>query len=270
MPTPFAPPVIVAHNARADLHTLLRAHSTPQSLALRARRVLRSAAGDRPSTRHISRALGCDHHTLGTWRRRYRAQGVSGFHDAVRPGRPKIMAPPTRVHVISVASTVPQEQERPVTRWSLAERVTAVLEPLHTAPLSRARLWRLLPAGDLKPHNSASGLHSHDEDVEVKAHPIGQRDVPALEAYEHGRLVLCGEAKTGRQVLERPAPPKPARPGPRERRAHEDMRHGPRVLINALVVARGQMAWPLGRTRTATDCVAHLQHVSQRLPRRQP
>jgi hypothetical protein len=51
MPTPFAPPIIVAQNARAALPTLIRAHSTPQSLALRARLVLRSADCDRPSNR---------------------------------------------------------------------------------------------------------------------------------------------------------------------------------------------------------------------------
>ena len=269
MPTPFAPPVIVAHNARADLHTLLRAHSTPQSLALRARIVLRSADGDRPSNLQISRELGCDNHTVGKWRRRYRDQGLSGLQDAVRPGRPKIIAPPTRVHVISVASTLPQEQDRPVTRWSLAELVTAVLETLHTAPISRASIWRILHEVDLKPHKSAYWLNSHDEDFEVKAHTICQLYVQALEAYEQGRLVICCDEKTGMQVLERKAPTKPARPGQRERREHEYIRHGTRVLINSLVVATGQIAWTLGRTRTATDFVAHLQHVYQRLPRRQ-
>ena len=269
MPTPFAPPGILAQNARADLHPLLRAHSTPQSLALRARIVLRSADGDRPSNLQISRELGCDNHTVGKWRRRYRDQGLSGLQDAVRPGRPKIIAPPTRVHVISVASTLPQEQDRPVTRWSLAELVTAVLETLHTAPISRASIWRILHEVDLKPHKSAYWLNSHDEDFEVKAHTICQLYVQALEAYEQGRLVICCDEKTGMQVLERKAPTKPARPGQRERREHEDIRHGTRVLINSLVVATGQIAWTLGRTRTATDFVAHLQHVYQRLPRRQ-
>lgn len=114
-----------------------------------------------------------------------------------------------------------------------------------------------------------TGSHSHDEALEAKAHPIGPLSVQALEAYEPGRLVRCCDAKTGRQVRERTAPTKPARPGQGERRAHEDMRHGTRVRIHALVVATGQRAWPLGRPRTATDVVAHLHHVSQRLPRRQ-
>ena len=33
MPTPIAPHIIVAQHARVDLHTLVRAHTTPQSLA---------------------------------------------------------------------------------------------------------------------------------------------------------------------------------------------------------------------------------------------
>jgi hypothetical protein len=81
-----------------------------------------------------------------------------------------------------------------------------------------------------------------------------------LTAYHQGHLLICCDAKTGRQVLERKAPTKPAQPGRRERRAHEDIRRGPRVLINSLVVATGHMAWPLGATRKTADCVAHLQH----------
>ncbi len=40
MPTPIAPRIILTQNARAELQALSRAHSTPQSLALRARIVL--------------------------------------------------------------------------------------------------------------------------------------------------------------------------------------------------------------------------------------
>ncbi len=40
MPTPIAPHIILAQNARAELQTLAQAHTTPQSLALRARLVL--------------------------------------------------------------------------------------------------------------------------------------------------------------------------------------------------------------------------------------
>src|SRR5262249_45445303 len=191
MPTPFAPHIILSQNALTDLHALLRAHSTPQSLALRARLVLRAADLDRPSNLAISREIGCDNHTVGKWRRRYLALGLSGLQDAVRSGRPKVIAASTRVHVISVASTLPQDQGRPVTRWTLEEIATTVCETLHADPLSRSSIWRILHEVDLKPHKSEYWLNSHDADFDAKAHAICQLYVTALEAYEQGRLVIC-------------------------------------------------------------------------------
>jgi transposase len=266
MPTPLAP-LILSQNARSDLHTLIRAHSTPQSLALRARLVLRAAAADHPSNLQISREFGCDNHTAGKWRRRYLDLGLSGLQDAGRSGRPKRISSVTRVHVVSVASTLPDDHDRPVTRWSLDEIVTTLLDTLHTDAISRSSIWRILQDVDLKPHKSAYWLNSHDEDFAAKAQRLCQLYVNALSAYEQGRLVVCCDEKTGMQVLERKAPTKPARPGQCERREHEYIRRGTRVLINSLAVATGQIAWTLGATRKAPDFVAHLKHAYQHLPR---
>jgi transposase len=261
MPTPFAPRIILAQNARMDLQALARAHSTPQSLGLRARIVLRAAEPDTPSNLQIGRDLGCSNHTVSKWRRRYLAQGVPGLQDALRPGRPRTIASPTRVKVIAVASALPQEQDRTVTRWTLAEIVATLLEALHTDAISRSSIWRLLQDVDLKPHKSAYWLHSHDAHCDTTAHTICQLDAKALASYKHGRLVMCCDEKTGRQVLERKAPTKPAQPGRRERREHEDIRHGPRVLINSLAVATGHLAWTIGATRKRPDFVGHLKQA---------
>jgi transposase len=104
MPTPCAPRIILPQNARLELQDLARAHSTPQSLALRARIVLRAAGSDTPTNRHMGRHLGGSNRTVGTWRRRYHDHGLSGLHDATRSGRPRTISSPTRVQVISVAS----------------------------------------------------------------------------------------------------------------------------------------------------------------------
>ena len=267
MPTPFAPRIILTQNARSDLHALIRAHSTPQSLAQRARIVLRAADVDQPSTLQISRELSCDRHTARKWRRRYLDLGLPGLQDAGRSGRPKVIAPPTRVQVISVASSLPQDQDRSVTRWSLDEIATALLETLGTDPISRSSIWRILQDVDLKPHKREYWLNSHDDDFEAKAQRICQLYVGALESFEQGRLVICCDEKSGMQVLDRKAPTKPARPGQRERREHEYIRRGRRVLINSLAVATGQLAWTIGATRKATDFVAHLKRAYQNLPR---
>ena len=258
MPTPIAPRIILAQNAEMELHTLARAHTTPQSLALRARMVLRAAAVDQPTNLQIGRELGCSHLTVGKWRRRYLELGLPGLQDAPRSGRPRTMAPATRVQVISVASALPQDQKRAVTRWTLAEIVAACLDALNTVALSRSSGWRILQEVDLKPHKSEYWLHSHDEDFDANARHLCHLYAQALEAYHQGRLVICCDEKTGMQVLERKAPTKPAQPGRRERREHEYIRQGTRVLINALAVATGQIAWTIGTPRTATDFVAHL------------
>jgi transposase len=261
MPTPIAPRIILAQNVQVELQTLARAHTTPQSLALRARMVLRAAAVDQPTNLQIGRELGCSNLTVGKWRWRYVALGLPGLQDAPRSGRPRTIAPPTCVQVISVASALPQDQKRTVTRWTLAEIVTAVLDALHTAALSRSSVWRILHDVDLKPHKSEYWLNSHDEDFDAKARHICYLYAQALEYYRQGRLVICCDEKTGIQVLERKAPTKPAQPGRRERREHEYIRHGTRVLINALAVATGQLAWTIGTTRTTADFVAHLQQA---------
>ncbi len=266
MPTPIAPRIILAQNAQVELQTLARAHSTPQSLALRARMVLRAAAVEQPTNLQIGHELGCSNLTVGKWRRRYLELGFPGLQDARRAGRPRIIAPPTRVQVISGASALPKDQERPVTRWTLNEIVATLLDALNTEAISRSSVWRILQDVDLKPHKSEYWLNSHDEDFEAKAHHICNLYAKALESYQQGRLVICCDEKTGMQVLERKAPTKPAQPGRRERREHEYIRHGTRVLSNALAVATGQLAWTIGATRKATDFVAHLNEAYHRFP----
>jgi transposase len=267
MPTPCAPRIILDQNARADLQALIRAHSTPQSLTLRAQIVLRAADFANPTNLKISRDLGCDNRTTGKWRRRYLDRGLAGLQDAIRPGRPRTIGSPTRVQVISVASALPQDQDRTVTRWTLDEIVATLLDALHTDAISRSSIWRILHDVDLKPHKSAYWLNGHDEQFDAKAQTICQLYAKAIESYQQGRLVICCDEKTGMQVLERKAPTKPAQPGRRERREHEYIRHGTRVLINSLAVATGQIAWTIGTTRKATDFVAHLQQAYEKLPR---
>jgi putative transposase len=172
MPTPIAPHIILAQNARVELQTLARAHSTPQSLALRARMVLRAAAVDQPTTLHIGHEVGCSNLTVGTWRRRSLELGLPGLQDARRSGRPRTIATPTRRQGISVASALPQDQERPVTRWTLEEIVATLLDALNTEAISRSSGWRLLQDVDLKPHKREYWLNSHDEDFDAKARHI--------------------------------------------------------------------------------------------------
>ena len=93
MPVPHAFPINLAHDEQSRLESIVRAHSTPQALSFRCQVILRAAAPDCPSNLQVAQALHCNRHTVGRWRSRYLAQGLSGLQDASRSGRPRRFSP---------------------------------------------------------------------------------------------------------------------------------------------------------------------------------
>ncbi len=93
MPLPFAPPIVLDDQVRQQLGALVRAGSTPQAFAFRARIVLRAADEDAPPNLQIAVELGCSTDTVGLWRRRFAEQGLPGLQDAPRSGRPPRFSP---------------------------------------------------------------------------------------------------------------------------------------------------------------------------------
>jgi transposase len=145
--------------------------------------------------------------------------------------------------------------------------MVAALQQQHgPRPLSRSSIWRLLEEADLKPHRSVYWLNSHDPDFEAKARDICQLYIKALRFYHQGRLVICADEQTGRQMLQRAYPTQPAQPGQPEKREHAYIRHGVRALLASFVVPTGPLVWNLGQTRTSADWAAPLGNVVHQLP----
>jgi len=67
---------------------------------------------------------------------------------------------------------------------------------------------------------------------------------------------------TGIQALERKSPDQPMRPGKRERREFEYIRHGTQTLIASFDLAQGQVVnATIGDPRTEADYLAHAQQL---------
>jgi transposase len=82
-----APAVPLSREEREELARLAGGGTTAPRTALRARIVLRAAAG--AENRQIAEELGMNPGTVSRWRRRFRMQRVPGIvRDAPRPGRP--------------------------------------------------------------------------------------------------------------------------------------------------------------------------------------
>jgi hypothetical protein len=94
MPTPHALALSLSDEQRESLLRLVRAHSSPQALVLRARIVLRAADEDKPTNLRIAQELGCDNDTVACWRKRFAKDGIGGLLDRPRSGRPPVFSPP--------------------------------------------------------------------------------------------------------------------------------------------------------------------------------
>jgi transposase-like protein len=83
---PTVPPLAITEEERAELGRRVRAHTTPQWAARRARIVLPAAEG--VPNRQIAPIVGMNQHTVAQWRRRFETERLAGLTDRQRPGRP--------------------------------------------------------------------------------------------------------------------------------------------------------------------------------------
>jgi putative transposase len=124
MPLLAADPVTVLPEQREALEHLVRAHSTQQQLALRARMILYAADG--VSVRESARELGVWPKTVRYWRKRWRQAGdgqaaPERLADAPRSGAPATYTPEQICAVIAMTCEKPLASERPISHWSQRE-----------------------------------------------------------------------------------------------------------------------------------------------------
>src|SRR5258706_10363543 len=113
--------VIVRSKQRKELEQLVRSHSTPQQLAMRARVILHAAAG--VGVRESGRELGVWPKTVRYWRKRWwlaaKGQSVADrLADAPRSGAPATFTPQQICAVVAMTCEKPSESERPISHWS--------------------------------------------------------------------------------------------------------------------------------------------------------
>jgi putative transposase len=124
MPLLAADPVTVLPEQREVLEQLVRTHSTPQQLAVRARMILHAADGVR--VRASARELGVWPKTVRYWRKRWRQaaerQSVpERLADAPRSGAPATYTPEQICAIVAMTCEKPSESERPISHWSQRE-----------------------------------------------------------------------------------------------------------------------------------------------------
>ena len=158
-PQPLA--IHVTPPEQAVLEGLLRQHSCPQALALRARIVLAAATGQRNEP--LAQDLGCTAKTVRKWRARWAAAEAqlavveqepaelktaiaTVLADAPRPGTPDTFTAEQIVQIINLACTPPADSERPIAAWTPHELAEEAIKRQIVSSISPRSVGRFLKA----------------------------------------------------------------------------------------------------------------------------
>jgi len=218
--------VVLTEGERNVLERWARGRSTPARLVLRARIILRAAAG--MTNKDIAPEVGTDRLTVARWRTRFVEKGLPGIEkDAPRGGRPPTRRQRAARRVLErTTRTVPSN----ATHWS----VRTLAKELDLSPSMVHRVWR---AHGLKPHLARTFKLSNDPHfVEKLIDIVGLY----LNPPEHA-LVVCADEKSQVQALERTQPSLPLFPGRCGTLTHDYTRHGTTTLFAALELAEGTL-----------------------------
>jgi len=144
-----AEPIVLKEIERDELDRLIRAHSTPQQLALRARIILLAADGI--GNRDSARRLGVTVQTVRCWRRRWDGAPdlalVDRLADAPRPGTPPTFTPEQICAIVALACEPPDASGVPITHWSQSALAREAVKRGLVETISHGSVGRFLKGG---------------------------------------------------------------------------------------------------------------------------
>jgi transposase len=252
---PTVPPLAITDEERAELQRRVRAHTTPQRAAKRARIVLLAADG--LPNRQIAPIVGMNQHTVAQWRRRFEVERLAGLEDRPRAGRPLVYDHDDRLRIVA---QVTQEPPDPASHWSHSQ----LADTLADIGISASQIGRILADLDIKPHRVRGWITRPDDPTfwERAADVGGLYLVPPTNA-----LVLSVDEKTGIGARSRTRPATPPAPGRPSRQEHEYVRHGTATLLAALDVHRGGVLQATDiDLNTAANFIAFLDDLDACVP----
>ena len=248
----MVPAVELTDEERVELERRVRAHTSSQRMAKRARVVLLCAEG--VPLRRIAGEVGMDQHQVGVWRRRFETERLAGLEDRPRPGRPRLYGHDDRVKIVATATSETPETE---SHWSHRLLAEALADEVG---ISGSQIGRILSEMDVKPHKMRSWLNRRDDPEfwERAADVCGLYLSPPQNA-----LVLSVDEKTAVPARSPRYPTKPAVPGQPARREFEYRRHGTASFIAALDVVTGEVLAGDVDRNTAANFVAFLEDLDR-------
>ena len=246
-----AQPLTVAPDQLRVLEAWVRAPSTSQSIATRARIVLSAAEGI--SNHETARAVGVSRPTVLLWRNRFVAGGPEAL-TVIEPGRgrkPSITAERELEIVNATLHTTPDG----ATHWSCRTMARAQ----GVSPSTIHHIWG---AHGLQPHRVKTFKLSNDQRfVEKLTDVVGLYLNPPDKA-----IVLCVDEKSQIQALDRTQPGLPLKNGQCGTMTHDYKRHGTTTLFAALHMLEGRVIGQCMPRHRHQEFLRFLRHLDREFP----
>lgn len=116
-------PVVLSRVERIELERLIRSHSTPQQLALRARMIVLADAG--VGVGETAQRLGVWRKGVSSWRARWLASdgksAAERLRDAPRSGAPATITAEQTCALVALACERPDDGAVPLSHWSTSD-----------------------------------------------------------------------------------------------------------------------------------------------------
>ena len=243
-------PIVLSEGEREQLKGIANSRSMPHGLVRRASVVLLAADG--MPNRAIAEKVDLSPQMVSKWRKRYIQQGLTGLHDELRSGRPRMISDEEVAMLVrKTIETKPQDG----THWTIR---TAARD----TELSRPAVHRIWQAFGLQPHRQRHFKLSTDPFFIEKV-----RDIVGLYLNPPDKaMVLCVDEKSQIQALDRTQPLLPMGLGYVEGVTHDYVRHGTTTLFAALDIATGQVLTSCKNRHRHKEYLQFLKQVDANVP----
>ena len=235
---------------RRELEYWTRNSATDESLALRARIVLGSAAGRSDSA--LAEELGSTRATVGKWRRRFLARGMEGLLDKPRPGAPRRVGDDDVERVVQETLEAQRLGSKHLSTRSIAARYG----------LSPSTVWRIWQDFALQPHR--------EEMFQLCEEPLFApkvRDIMGLYLHPPERaVVLCVAEQLQAEATNPTQPMSSIPPDFPECRTDDQGERRSSSLITALEDATVQLITRWSKRHRAVDFRKFLNGIGTAVP----
>ena len=245
------PSLTLSSTDRGEIERWLKAHGTPQQVAMRSRIVLAAAEGQPDSA--IAHELDVNRKTVRLWRSRFTEEGIESLWEVAAGRGRKPNYGPEKIKQIVDATL--QTKPKGMTQWSC--RLMADHQGVGKSTISN--IWR---SHNLKPHRSERFKLSRDRRfLEKLTDVVGLYLNPPQQA-----LVLCVDEKSQIQALDRTQPGLPMKKGRCGTMTHDYKRNGTTTLFAALEVLQGKVIGQCYERHRHQEFLRFLRRLDQEFP----